>query len=86
MDASRDHNFIPGKLGVLFTDPSVTIPIGINSVTGGMLVNTVDTVQFTMTPVSPEDQNYVNCMLWVGTDGLTYPWVVDAIGAVLIDH
>jgi len=85
MNASRDNNFVPGKLGVLYTDPTVTIPIAISESNGGMKINTMDTVQFTMTPIDPKDENYVNCMTFEGTDGLVYPWIVDADGAVLID-
>ena len=45
-----------------------------------------DTISFTMTPISPKDENYQNCMLFVGTDGLTYPWVCDSEGKVLINE
>lgn len=85
MDASRDNNFVAGKLGVLYTDPTVTIPITINESNDGVMVNTTDTVQFTMTPIAPTDSNYEKVLLWKGTDGLAYPFVVDNDGAILID-
>lgn len=84
MNAPQDENFIKGKLGVLNTDGVTTIPIACNELTGGIKVNEVDTISFTMTPISPEDENYNKCMLFVGSDGLTYPWVVNADGEVLI--
>ena len=84
MNAPQDQNFIPAKLAVLNTDGVTLVPIAINETNGGMKVNTTDTISFTMTPISPRDENYRKCMLWVGTDGLTYPWVVNADGEVLI--
>ena len=84
MNAPQDENFIKGKLGVLNTDGVTTIPIACNELTGGIKVNEVDTISFTMTPIAPDDENYNRCMLFVGSDGLTYPWVVNADGEVLI--
>lgn len=86
MNAPKDGNFIRGRLGVLNTDGVTTIPIAINESSGGMKINTIDTVQVTLQPISPRDENYNKCMLFVGSDGLTYPWVVDADGAVLVDE
>lgn len=85
MNAPADQNHVRGRLGVLYTDGVTTIPIAIDEVTGGMKVNEVDTVQVTLQPISPHDENFKDCMMFVGSDGLTYPWVVDADGAVLID-
>jgi len=86
MDAPRDDNFIPAKMGVLNTNGTTLIPIKINESNNGMMVNTTDTVQFTMTPIAPEDENFDKVMLFQGTDGLTYPWVVDSEGKVLINY
>ncbi len=86
MNAPKDGNFVRGRLGILNTDGVTTIPIAINESNGGMKINTVDTISFTMTPLSPEDENYRRCMLFVGSDGLTYPWVCDSSGAVLIEE
>jgi hypothetical protein len=85
MNAPQDPNFVSGKLALLNTDASIVIPIAINESNGGMKINTTDTVQFTMTPLAPEDENYNRCMLFVGTDGLTYPFVCDSEGKVLVD-
>ena len=64
--APRDENHVPSALGVLYTDPSVVVPIAINSDNGGMLVNTTDTVQFTMTPIAIGDENYHKVLTWLG--------------------
>jgi hypothetical protein len=85
-NAPYDQNRVKSRLAVLNTDSTVTIPIAIDETTGSMRINEVDTVQFTMTPLSPRDENYHTCMLFKGSDGLTYPWVADATGAVLIDQ
>ena len=85
-NAPQDQNFIKGKLGVLFTDGVTTIPIACDKATGSMKVNTTDTLAVTLNPISPQDENFNNCMMFVGTDGLSYPWVVDADGCVLIDY
>lgn len=84
-DAKQDNNFVKSRMGVLNTDGVTTIPIAINESNGGMKINTTDTISFTMTPLSPRDANYYTCLLFVGSDGLTYPVVCDASGAVLID-
>lgn len=84
-EAKRDQNHIPAKLGVLNTDGVTLVPIKENPVNGGMKINTTDTISFTMTPIAPGDENFNKVLLWEGPDGLTYPWVVDIDGAVLID-
>ena len=86
MNAPKDENFIRGKLGVLNTDCTTTIPIACDETTGAMKINTTATIGAVLKPISPQDENYYNCMLFVGTDGLTYPWVVDANGCVLVDQ
>lgn len=89
MQVPRDQNRIPTKLAVLNTDTvqgTNLVPITINESNGGMMVTTTDTISFTMKPVSEKDENYVNTLLWVGTDGLTYPWVANSDGEVLIDE
>lgn len=83
-DASRDQNHVPAKLGVLNTDGVTLVPIKINPTTGGMLVDTMGMISFTMVPIGPEDENYNKVLLWEGTDGLTYPWVVNSNGEVLV--
>ena len=87
-DAPRDGNNIPAKLACLNTDTvqgTNLVPIAI-SPTGLIRINEVATVQFTMQPVAPKDQNYVNVWLFQGPDGLTYPAVADEFGALLINQ
>ncbi len=88
MDAPRDQNSITGKLAVLNTDtvqgqnfvPIVCSADGfIRTVQGG-------TINFTMVPVDPKDQNYVNCWLFKGLNGLLYPAVADENGKLLVDQ
>ena len=86
MNAPQDQNFIKGKMGVLNTDGVTLIPIACDETTGAMRINTTDTVEVTLSPISPKDENFNNCMMFVGTDGLAYTWVVDADGKVLIDY
>lgn len=85
MNASADQNFVRSKLAVLNTDGITLVPIKINPANGGMMINSMDTISFTMTPIAPEDENYNTCLLWQGTDGQAYPWVANAAGEVLID-
>lgn len=84
-EAVQDQNFIKSRLAVLNTDGVTTVPIAIDENTGHFQVNVTDTISFTMTPLSPRDANYHTCMLFVGSDGLTYPWVANASGEVLVD-
>lgn len=85
MNALADQNHVRSKLAVLNTDGVTLVPIKINESNGGMMINTTDTISFTMTPIAPEDENFKKVLLWEGTDGLTYPWVCNAGGEVLID-
>lgn len=84
MNAPKDGNFIRGKLGVLNTDGVTTIPIALDESTSAMKINTIATISFIPIPLAPKDENYQKCMLFVGSNGLTYPWVVDINGAVLV--
>ncbi|MDE2233277.1 MAG: hypothetical protein KGJ90_04070 [Patescibacteria group bacterium] len=88
-NSPRDNNFVTGKLAVLNTDTvqgQNLVPIRISSVDRGILNNTLDTISFTMAPISPKDGNYVNCWLFQGTDGKTYPAVANSSGELLIDQ
>lgn len=80
-----DQNHVRTALAVLNTDGVTLVNIKIDEASGGMLVNDTDTISFTMTPIAPEDENFHKVLLWEGTDGLTYPWVANADGEVLID-
>jgi len=87
-NAIRDQNHIPGRLAVLNTDTvqgTNKVRITLDESTGAMMVNESDTISFTMTPIDAQDDNYVDCMMFVGSDGLTYPWVANSSGEVLID-
>lgn len=88
VNAKRDQNFIPGKLAVLNTDTvqgTNFVRIGVDQNNfNAMQVNESDTINFTMVPIDPRDENYVNCATFVGSDGLVYPWVANAAGEVLI--
>lgn len=89
MEAPRDNNRIPTALAVLNTDTvqgTNLVPIAIVESTGGMMVSTTDTISFTMEAIGEKDENYVNVLMWEGTDGLTYPWVATSNGEVLIDE
>lgn len=86
-DAPRDGNFVPGMLAVLNTDDvqgTNLVPLEITS-DGLLQINSTATINFTMEPVDPKDENYVNCWLFQGTDGNVYPAVADQFGALLID-
>ncbi len=79
---------MPGKLAVLNTDTvqgTHLVPISINPLNKAIKVNSVDTISFTMVPIDSRDANYVDCWLFQGGDGLTYPAVANADGELLID-
>lgn len=86
-DAPRDENNIPTRLAVLNTDTEQgqhLVPIAVNAA-GLLRINSTSTINFTMQPVDPKDENYVNCWLFEGSDGLLYPAVADEAGSVLVD-
>ena len=86
-DAPRDENFVPGRLAVLNTDSvqgQTLVPLAITS-NGVLRINRTSTINFTMVPVDPKDENYVNCWLFKGSDGNVYPAVADAAGALFVD-
>lgn len=85
MNAITDQNFVASRTGVLFSDGVTIVPIRIDENTGAMGVNSLATVSVPWLPLAERDENYRTCMLFVGSDGLTYPWAVDASGNVLID-
>ena len=87
-NATRDQNHVPVRMAVLNTDTvqgTNLVRIRLDEADGGMRVNTMDTISFTMVPIDPRDENYVKCMTFVGDDGLVYPWVADSDGKVLVD-
>lgn len=87
-NAIRDQNHIPAKLAVLNTDTvqgtnKVRIALDENN-SNSMKVSDSATISFTMQPIDAQDENYVDCLMFTGSDGLTYPWVATADGEVLI--
>lgn len=88
MNASRDQNHIPGKLAVLNTDTvqgTNLVKIAINTSNHAIKVDELATISFTMVPIDSHDENYVDCWLFQGDDGLTYPAVATSDGELLID-
>lgn len=84
-NAVIDQNYIKSRLAVLNTDGTTLVPIAINEATGAMLINTTDTISFTMTPIDVRDENFGKVMMFEGTDGRIYPWVANSDGEVLVD-
>jgi hypothetical protein len=87
MEIPRDQNYRTAKLAVLNTDTvqgTNLVTIKINESNNGIKINTTDTISFTMQPVTPQDENYVDCWLFQGTDGLLYPAVANSNGELLI--
>lgn len=88
MEAPRDQNHVPGKLAVLNTDTvqgTNLVAIAINAANKAIKVDSSATISFTMVPIDPHDQNYVDVWLFQGDDGLTYPAVATSDGKLLID-
>jgi hypothetical protein len=85
-NAIRDNNHQPVLLGVLFSDGVTLVPIKIDAATGGIAVNTSDTIGFTPDQDALEDGNYVpNVLAQDSTDATKRcPIYVDADGAVLV--
>lgn len=84
--APRDSNNVTAKLAVLYSDTvqgQHFVPISVTD-EGVLRINQSSTVNFTMEPVDPKDENYVNCWLFEGTDGNLYPAVADEAGALLV--
>ena len=84
-NAIRDNNHVPVWLGVLYTDPTVTVPIAIDG-SGFLTVNESDTISFTPDEVAIRDENYRHVLMAVDSTDATKlcPVFVDANGAVLV--
>lgn len=84
---NRDDDYVIPRLAVLNSDPIQglnIVPIQINS-KNQILCNTVDTINFTMRPVSPRNVNYLGVWLFQGLDGKTYPAVANQYGELLVE-
>ncbi len=85
MNAPHDQNRVKAKLGVWCVDGVTLIPIAIDPVGGGLMVDTTSTIGFTPGSIDFRDENYQPC--WMATnddDGTTIPIFVNADGAILI--
>lgn len=86
METPRDENHVPSKLAVLNTDTVQGTNLVSITIDGDNLkVNNTATISFTMQPVDPQDENYVNVLLFQGSDGLLYPAVATSDGSLLIE-
>lgn len=88
-----DQNHVRAKFGVLFSDGVTLVPIAIDSVTNGVMVNSSDTVPAPILALfadgnMPRSRDYYKAC-WFGqssTDSTkVLPIFVDATGAILID-
>lgn len=86
MNAPRDDNHIPVKLGVWCVDGTTTIPIAVNPVNGGVKTDITSTISYTPTQVDPQDANFVNVLLAQDGNGHFYPVNVNSDGAILIEN
>lgn len=94
-NAVHDENRVFAKMGVLFSDGVTLIPIAIDPVNGGVLMNTTDTVSADILAATANNiprENGVDGVwrpAWSGQSSLdssiTYPVFVDATGAILVD-
>lgn len=88
IQALKDAQSVSTLLAVLNTDTvqgTNLVRIKLNPLNGAIKVNSVATIAFTPKAIDPKDQNYVNCWLFQGTDGLTYPAAATSAGELLID-
>lgn len=86
MNTAQDNNYVQAKIGVLCTDGITLINIAIDTVTGGMQIDTTSTIGFTPGSIDFRNQNYRPC--WLATnsvDGTTIPIFVNSAGAILVD-
>ncbi len=86
MNAPRDNNHVPAKLGVWCVDGITTIPITINPLSGGFMVDTTSTISYTPTDIDPEDENFVNVLMAEDENGRPRPINVNIDGAILIEN
>lgn len=85
----RDGNGVVAKFAVLNTDTvqgQHLVSIAVSPINGGIRYDTTATISFTMEPIDPRDQNYAEVWCFEGLDGLVYPAVATASGALLINE
>ncbi len=87
MEAPRDQNHVPVKMGLWCVDGVTPIPIAIDAL-GNMKVDTASTISFDPATIAPRDENHVP--VWMGVSSVDLvtpvPIYVNADGAVLIDQ
>lgn len=86
INAIHDENRVKVWLGVLFSDPTRTIPIAVDPINGGVKVNTTDVIAFTPSEVAIRDEDWHAVMMGEDENGNPCPVFVDASGAILIDN
>jgi len=88
-EAIRDQNHRPVWLGTSYIDGITPVPIAIDSATGGMMLDTTHTIQFTPSADldAIRDQNHVPVLMGASSvDGTPFPVLVDPVtGGVLVD-
>lgn len=85
--ALTDSNSAKTLLAVLNTDliqGTNLVRIKINPLDNGISIDETSTISFTMEPISPRDQDYVNVWSFQGSDGQLYPAVATSAGALLV--
>jgi len=84
--AIRDKNHIATKLGVLFSDGTTLVPIGMDG-SSNLMINETDSIGFTPDQIAIRDENYQHVLMGVDSTDSTKlcPVYVDAAGAILID-
>lgn len=85
-NAPKDQNYVKARLGVLCTDGVTLVPIGVDSVGGGVMVDVVSTIGFTPGSIDFRGANYAPCLMAVNSvDGSPIPIFVNSSGGILID-
>lgn len=86
--ALKDSNSASTLLAVLNTDSvqgTNLVRLKINPSNNGIMLDDQATISFTMKPIAPKDENYVNVWAFEGTDGKLYPAVATSAGALLVN-
>ena len=86
MDAIKDQNHIPVMLGVSYVDGTTLVPIGVDSATGGLEIDLVNTFSGTINTNALRDSNHVPVLMAENSvDGTLIPvYVNPTTGGILI--
>ena len=84
-NALRDQNHVATKLGVLYSDPTVTVPIAIDA-NGLLVIDEVNTIAFTPDEIAISDENWERVLMAVDStdDTKLCPVFVNEDGGVLV--